>query len=510
MADQALQAAYRTLLSYRTEIATQWTRELRFTSFSTVSTEQLRQELGELYALFCDVLCGERFNPTPLSAIGIVLVRHYFRQPESLASTLKWLTFPINRCPPETLPLLAERLPLALAHLVLVFNKIAYRHILREQEEVSWAVFESFRQLEMALRESEERYRQVVRWLPDSVTIHIDGRIVFANAKSAELLGFEDAEALIGKSVWDFIHPEDRAKVAAELGQIHVQGVTIPVEVRVVRPDGRIIWMEGRSTLIPYLNQNAILSVGRDVTDRKLAEEQLQEARRRLAHAREAERLRLAQDLHDGAIQHLLGISFRMARLQRYLQQQEESEERTYLETELRRLRRGVLETVRQLRQVVAELRPAGLEELGLAAAIENFVIGLQEETESPAIRFQVKGTDAHVPQNVALGLFRIVQEAVKNAVKHANARHIDVILDITGCVVTLSVCDDGAGFTMPSSLSAFALDNHFGLLGIVERVSDLGGTYTFDTAPGKGTRITVTVPLKEEDRDISYSRSAG
>ncbi len=510
MGEHVLRSAYRTLLSFREEVATQWGDALFWSSFSTISLKRLHQELGELYALFCDVLCGEPFNPAPLSAIGIVLVRHHFNQPDALSCTLEILATQVTRCGPDALVVLSKRLPTALARIAFQFDKESKRRMLREQEEVSQAVFESFRQLELALRESEERYRQVIRWLPDSLVIHLDGQIVFANQKAAQMLGFNRPEELLGRSIWSFVYPEDVAKVRASLENIHLQGFTVPMEVRLVRTDGQIIYIEGSSTLIPYMNQEAILSVGRDITSRKRAEQKLQEARRRLANAREVERLRLAQDLHDGSIQHLLGLSFQMARLQRHIRRQSGLEQAAIL-AELDRLRQGILETVQQLRQVVAELRPAGLEELGLVAAIENFVATLRQTPDCPTIRLHLDKRATDIPQSIALCLFRVFQEAVRNAIKHAGARHIDVTLQVADGTATLLVHDDGHGFTLPTSLSTLALSNHFGLLGIAERVSALGGKYAFNTQPGKGTCIQVTIPLGEErDYVVSHPRSAG
>ncbi len=509
MSERVLQTAYRTLLSLREEVASQWRDALFWSSFSTVSPERLYFELTELYTLFCDVLCGERFNPAPLIAIGRVLVKHHFNQPDALASTLEILATQVTRCSPEAQIVLNKRLPAALARIAFAFDKESKHQILREQEEVSQAVFESFRQLELALKESEERYRQVVRWLPDGLVVHIDGQIVFANQRAAEILGFDRAEELLGRSIWSFVHPDDLATVRAALEHVHIQGFMLHMEIRVIRADGKIIYVEGSSTIIPYMNQTAVLSLTRDITDRKRAEQQLEEARRRLTNVREAERLRLAQDLHDGAIQNLLGLSFQIARLQRHIRRERNLDQTTCL-SELNQLRQGILETVRQLRQVVAELRPVGLEELGLVAAIENFVTMLQQEPSCPTIELHLDERAVEIPQGVALCLFRVFQEAMRNAVKHAGARHINVTLQVTDSEVTLSIHDDGHGFNLPTSLSALALSNHFGLLGIVERVSALGGEHVFETQPGKGTCIRVTIPLeKERGYAVSHSCSA-
>ncbi len=510
MGTAALREAHKQLLERRESVVEAWTESLQYTRFTGLTPSQIRETLDELYVLFCEAICADPFDPAALDPVGSRLVELGFNRPESLSCTLSHLMTALVHVSPEVRPPLVARFPEAVARLALTFNTHADRLIIKEHEEVSQAVFQSFRRLERALRESEDRYHQVVRWLPDGLAIHVEGQIVFANQKLGEMLGVLPADDLIGQSIWAFIHPDDVESVREELNRIHVRGYTVPIEVRVVRSSGEVIYVEGISTLIPYMDKEAVLSLARDVSDRKRAELELEEARRRLSMAREAERLRLAQELHDGVVQLLLGLSFQMARLRRQLQRDPERHAAT-LADDVKELRQGVLEVVKQLRGLVAELRPAGLEELGLIAAIENFVTQVQEEVQSPSIRLRLDERAATLPREVAICLFRVLQEAVRNAVKHADARRIDIILSVNASTVKLSISDDGRGFTLPERLSNLALDNHFGLLGIEERVTSLNGTCDIETRPGRGTRILVTIPLEKEPAHVpTYPRSPG
>ncbi|MDQ7028848.1 MAG: PAS domain-containing sensor histidine kinase [Ardenticatenia bacterium] len=508
MTTHAWQEARDRLLDQRDAVVKAWTRSLQYTRFTGLMPVQVQKSLDELYTLFCQAICAEPFDPAALSPLGSRLVELGFNRPESLSCTLSHLMNAVIQVSSELPSPLMARVPDIVAQIALTFNAHADRLIIKEHEEVSQAVFQSFRQLERALRESEERYRQVVRWLPDGLAIHVDGKIVFANQKLGEMLGVLPADNVIGQTIWAFIHPDDVERVRDELHKIHVKGYTVPIEVRIIRANGEVIYVEGISTLITYMNQKAILSLVRDVSDRKRAELELEEARRRLSMAREAERLHLAQELHDGIVQLLLGLSFQLARLGRRLKHDPEHPTETLAQS-LNALRQDVLEIVKQLRLMIAELRPAGLEELGLIPAIETFVTQVQEAPQSPAIRLHLDERAARLPRDVAMCLFRVLQEAVRNAVKHADARRIDIILAVNASSVTLSVSDDGRGFTLPQRLSNLALENHFGLLGIEERVTSLGGTCDIQARPGRGTHITVTIHLEKETAHAStYSRS--
>jgi DNA-binding LacI/PurR family transcriptional regulator/signal transduction histidine kinase len=238
----------------------------------------------------------------------------------------------------------------------------------------------------------------------------------------------------------------------------------------------------------------------REIVERKRAEEQLAEAHSRLAEVREAEQLRMAQDLHDGAVQQLIGISYAVEELRRRVSQHEplEAQFSNELSAALQDTRWQVLDVSRQLRSLISELRPLGLKELGLRHALEGYVAHLQREVSSggPEIRLSLSPGLPPLPEVAAICLFRVAQEALRNALQHAGARQIDVSLLCDSGDVILRVWDDGAGFQVPAHFGELTRHDHFGLAGMSERVAWSSGRLAIRSRPGAGTEITATVPF--------------
>ncbi len=169
---------------------------------------------------------------------------------------------------------------------------------------------------------------------------------------------------------------------------------------------------------------------------------------------------------------------------------------------------------VSQLRSLIGELRPAGLEELGLTIALEGYIARLTREggPAMPQIELDLDEIDTTLPQPIALCLFRASQEVLRNSLKHANAQRIAIKLRLFADRVVLDATDDGSGFRVPARLSELALADHFGLVGIAERVAAAGGQCTIRSRPAHGTRITVRIPLSEarSNDDQANPRAAG
>jgi signal transduction histidine kinase len=238
-----------------------------------------------------------------------------------------------------------------------------------------------------------------------------------------------------------------------------------------------------------------------EIKERQRAEEAIRhrdailaEARLRLAEVRETERLHLARELHDAIVQQLLGISYELAATQKEIERSSDSG----LGLKVRAHREMVIEVVSQLRRLISGLRPAGLQEFGFGASIENYALYLKGgvKEEPPFIKLEIDEQEGELPQDVSLCLFRAAQEALRNAVKHARAKVIVLNLRFEDQHVLLSVQDDGQGFVVPERLSILARENHFGLIGIDEHVALIKGDLSIASEPGEGTDVTVRVPL--------------
>ncbi len=237
----------------------------------------------------------------------------------------------------------------------------------------------------------------------------------------------------------------------------------------------------------------------------RAGQQELALAHQQLLVGREHEQRRLAREIHDGAVQQLLVVINRLARARRTLGagQAPLAPPLDGAAGELEASHREALDVVSQLRGLIGELRPPGLDDLGLAAALEGYVerLDVAGGADTPEIDMDVDDA-LTLPEPVAICLFRVGQEALRNALRHADAAHVTLALHSSEERVMLSVIDDGWGFHVPARLTELAQTGHFGLVGIAERVAWLGGRLVVWSEPGAGTEVTVELPLDGATND--------
>ena len=211
-----------------------------------------------------------------------------------------------------------------------------------------------------------------------------------------------------------------------------------------------------------------------------------------VTRGQEAERARLARELHDGPVQELIALGQRAEMAQRLVERGETEQAQALLEA----LRRAELDTVAELRRLIGALRPIYLEDLGFLPALEMLV--QQTAGRTPArVRLEREGTAHRCTPEVELAAYRIAQEALNNALQHAQAQNIVVRVRCDREELTLSVADDGVGFTLPPRPDILTQADHFGLVGMQERATRVGGTLRVRTAPREGTQVTVRLPAR-------------
>jgi signal transduction histidine kinase len=270
-----------------------------------------------------------------------------------------------------------------------------------------------------------------------------------------------------------------------------------------VRPEDDPFTAEDERILTTLAHQSGIAAHNVRLMEQvQAAREELARAHRQLLVGREQEQRRLAQELHDGALQQLLAINRDLSVLWRTGSSGPAVDARRIQAPAPDMIRQELLEVVAQLRGLVSELRPAGLEELGLTAALQGYVTRLMREggPNIPMIELSVDQVGTSLLQSVATCLFRVGQEALRNASEHAQAQHIMLNLRQLPGGVVLSVRDDGRGFRVPARLSELTWANHFGLVGIAERVDLLGGQLHIRSRPGAGTEVTAQIPLANDE----------
>jgi len=353
------------------------------------------------------------------------------------------------------------------------------------------------RRAEAALRDSEERLTlafagaQEGVWDWDLAT----GAVVYSHRWKA-MLGYGDDEIEPHLSAWErLLHPDDRAR-ADEMYESVVRGATsYEGELRLRHKDGHYVHVLSRGLPVrrePGGPPVRIVGTHFDLTERQHAEEMRERERAerarteflgRLIFAQEDERRRIAREMHDQFGEQLTALSRRLGLLKEACTDQPDL--RAHLEA---------LETVsaqldRDVDHLVWELRPTALDDLGLRAALANYVANWSKRVGIPAELHANGLLDDRLSTEVETTLYRIAQEALTNVAKHARASHAEIILERRSDHVLLIVEDDGIGFEPPA---ATAPGDGFGLRGMEERAALVGATVVVDSSIGRGTTILV------------------
>jgi len=232
-------------------------------------------------------------------------------------------------------------------------------------------------------------------------------------------------------------------------------------------------------------------------------ESMLAELLHQVVGAQETERQRIARELHDDTGQSLTAIGLGLRGVEAILA----SNPALAIE-QVKELKSFSTNALSELRRIIADLRPSQLDDLGLVAALQWYFQEF-ERRSALHIDFIVEGSRSRLPAEYETVLFRITQEALTNIVKHANASQVTVKFEVYPAQISLSIEDNGRGFN-PAEVLRRDGPHGWGLLGIQERSSLLGGHYAIDSAPGRGTRIRVSIPLIVETTDVKNTIAAG
>ena len=215
--------------------------------------------------------------------------------------------------------------------------------------------------------------------------------------------------------------------------------------------------------------------------------EEMQQLSRQILQAQEDERFRLARELHDEAAQALTSLLVHL----RLLERAHEPAEAQKRVQELRELTAHALEDVRR---VALDLRPTILDDLGLGSALEWRIDELNKHSDMRA-KVTITGLDERLSSDVALALYRVAQESLSNAGRHAKAKNVEVTLTRLPTQIMLEICDDGVGFN-PNAPPVVGSRHGLGLLGMRERMRMVGGELTIVSSPGRGTQVQARVPI--------------
>jgi len=289
------------------------------------------------------------------------------------------------------------------------------------------------------------------------------------------------------------VHPEDVAPVNADVARAIAAREPFISEFRVCRPDASVIWVMARGEFVFDADGEAVRMYGvvLDISARKAAEAalrayaaQLRELSWRMSVAEETERKAIASELHDRIGQNLAGLNLTLNLMRGQLSPES-----------LRRVGAQMLdacaltaESIVQVRQVMAELRPPALDDYGLLAALRLYA---ERYAGRCGIAVTVGGGELvpRLPVDTELALFRIVQEALANVAKHAQARQVSITVEQIDAHVRLQIRDDGIGFVAPTEASGAS---GWGQMIMRERAQAIGATLRVQSASGSGTRVIV------------------
>jgi PAS domain S-box-containing protein len=352
-----------------------------------------------------------------------------------------------------------------------------------------------------ALQESEARFRALVEYSPDCIAVAVNERLVYLNPAGAKLIGAKDANEVLGRSTYDFVPVELHETMRRRREKVLAESVSSPVmEFALLRLDGSLVTIESQAVPFVYAGQTAILNLMHDVTDRKRMEAERsdlaarerkarEEFTRLLIMSQEAERQRIAGELHDGIGQNLSIIKNRA----RLAQQQPPPTAAGHLEA----IERVATDAIAETRNLARNLRPLHIQQVGLTDSLRELI---REASESTPIRLErrVENVDDIFKDEAATNVYRVVQEALSNLIKHSSAQQASVTVERDVRSVRLRIADDGVGFEVKQATAKGGL----GLTSMTERVSMLGGTMRIESAPGRGTQLMVELPFVEREQE--------
>jgi PAS domain S-box-containing protein len=338
---------------------------------------------------------------------------------------------------------------------------------------------------EQSLRESEARFRRLADTAPVMIWMSgPDKRCIDVNRPWLDFTG-RSLNAELGNGWTTGVHADDLAGCLDAYARAFDGREPFRMEYRLRRNDGEYRWIFhcGVPRLAPDGSFDGYIGSAVDITDQKAARAALSGLSHRLMAAQEEERARIARELHDDVCQQLACLVFELELLRREDRQRRKTDR---VLAAMLDLAQGVVTSVHDLSY---QLHPAKLRLVGLVPAIRSLVRDLSRS--SLTIRFSHESVPVRLPDEVGLCLFRVVQEALQNIMKHSAATQASVHLRCEAQELALSIVDNGVGFPAEKVRSS-----SLGLLGMQERLRSVGGRCDIRSRPGEGTTLEIVVPV--------------
>ncbi len=344
---------------------------------------------------------------------------------------------------------------------------------------------------EQKLRDSEERIRRIVLKSPVAMLV-TDGsgqKNELINDKFTDLFGYSIEHIPSVDSWWTFAYPDElyREMVRKEWHARVAEAVRnsseiAPMDAKVYCKDGTFRYIEFHFASLGEINLVSFV----DLTDHKIAQQELAKVGGRLIDAQEKERTRIARDLHDDICQRLALLAIELETLG-----ETPLDSRPVVRKQVNKLKKRVSEILTDVEAISHELHSSKLELLGLNAAVKSLCKKFAEDHKTK-IDFVHPDLVLPLPKDVSICLFRIAQEALRNCVKHSGTDRFHVRLFTETGDVHLSISDKGVGFDPDTAINSGGL----GLISMRERITLVNGTIAIKSKPQEGTEIYCSVPL--------------
>lgn len=336
-----------------------------------------------------------------------------------------------------------------------------------------------------ALRYSESKYRSYINFAPDGVFItNRKGNFLEANEATTQITGYSETE-LLSMSFIDLI-PEKFLKATKIFGDEPAESH----ELLFIHKSGKSLWMSVESV---KLTEDQFLHFIKDITGKKHAEQnlhcslqQLQQLTQHIEEVRENERVVIARELHDDLGQALTAVRIDLGILKQTVAENDQK-------SKIDKISELVRDTIYTVQRITSELRPQIIDDLGLEAAIEWYSNEFSQRNNLQMVR-RIE-TGIQLAPSTSLIVFRIMQESLTNISRYAKASKVEIELKLNEGNVEFSVSDNGIGINE----SGINSRKSFGIIGMKERATSLGGTFQISGEPGRGTTVLISFPLTRD-----------
>lgn len=331
------------------------------------------------------------------------------------------------------------------------------------------------------LKLSEEKFRTLVEQNLVSVFITQNGKFVYSNPGFQKQLGYTEEELLHEIDVATIVHPDDRIIVQTNYEQ-RIQGKNPPKQytIRTIRKDGEVLYTDIIASLIMYEDKPAVIGTAIDITGRIEEEKRISKA---VTEAQERERMQIGMELHDNVKQIMAATLMNLEYLQQHLDDKQMASER------IGQLMVYMREAIYDLRRLSHQLAPSLDSSASLHDKVDNLVTAMLSSSKMK-VAIEVDERSNKLSSEVQLVVFRILQEQIANALKHADATLLNISISRKDKLVEIVVTDNGKGIDPDLKKEGIGLEN------IRRRAQALDGTVKINSSPGSGFELIVEIPV--------------